>query len=116
MRQQELQAWLCDGDEGPTAADIAVLGADVGSFPPAATRSIAFVLAALRDMYSDDEAVWRWLRRPRPDLAYARAADLLLAGDAGRVETLVTYQWNVAQRSSALPAVGGAATEYAART
>jgi hypothetical protein len=98
MRQQELEMWLCGGDDdGPTAADIAMLGADPAALSSRALRSIGFVLAALRDLYGDDAAVWRWLWRPRPDLGYARAADLLLADDAARVESLVTYQWTAAQ-------------------
>jgi hypothetical protein len=97
MRQQELEMWLCGDDDGPTAADVAILGADPAALPRRALRSIGFVLAALRDIYRDDAAVWRWMWRPRPDLGYARAADLLLAGDAARVESLVTYQWNAAQ-------------------
>jgi Protein of unknown function (DUF2384) len=101
MRQHELEMWLCGDDDGPTAADVAILGADPAALSPRALRAIAFVLAALRDIYRDDAAVWRWMWRPRPDLGYARAADLLLAGDAGRVESLVTYQWNAAQSAGA---------------
>jgi hypothetical protein len=52
-------------------------------------------------MFADEAAVWRWLWRPRPELGFARAADLLLAGDAARIEALVTYQWNVAQGGGA---------------
>ena len=101
MRQHELEMWLCgDGDDGPTAADVAILGADPAVLSPQAIRSIGFVLAVLRDLYADDAAVWRWLRRPRRDLGYASAADLLLAGDAARVETLATYQWNAAQAAA----------------
>jgi len=101
MRQHELEMWLCgDGDDGPTAGDVAILGADPGALSPAAIRSIGFVLAVLRDMYPDDAAVWRWLWRPRRELGYARAADLLLAGNAARIETLVTYQWNAAQAAA----------------
>jgi hypothetical protein len=118
MRQHELEMWLCgDGDDGPTAVDVAILGADPGALPPQAIRSIGFVLAVLRDMYPDDSAVWRWLSRPRPDLGYARAADLLLAGDAARVETLVTYQWNAAQAAGgALRAAPGATLQHASCT
>ncbi len=114
MRQHELEVWLCgDGEDGPAAADIAILGADSGSLSPRATRSIAFVLAALRDMYGDDAAVWRWLWRPRPDLGYARAADLLLSGDAARIEALVTYQWNAAQGSGTLQSASGCTFQHA---
>ncbi len=104
MRQHELEEWLRGSDDlGSTAADIAILGADTGSVTEATARSIGFVLAVLRDIYADDAAVWRWLWRPRPDLGYARAADLLLAGDGARIEALVTYQWNAAQAGGALP-------------
>ncbi len=114
MRKHELEMWLCGGDDdGPTATDIAILGADPASLPPGAVRSIGFVLAVLRDLYGDDAAVWRWLRRPRPDLGYARAADLLLAGDAARIEALVTYQWNVAQAGGALHGPPGGTFQHA---
>jgi hypothetical protein len=104
MRQHELEEWLRGSDDrGTTAADIALLGADTGSINEAVARSIGFVLAVLRDIYADDAAVWRWLWRPRSDLGYARAADLLLAGDAARVESLVTYQWNAAQHGARQP-------------
>jgi hypothetical protein len=113
MRQQELEMWLCDTDDGPTATDIAILGADLAALSAPAVRSIGFVLAVLRDLYADDAAVWRWLLRRRPDLAYARAADLLLAGDGARVEALVTYQWNAAQGAGALRAAGGGTFQHA---
>jgi hypothetical protein len=104
MRQHELEEWLRGSDDrGSTAADIAILGADAGSVTEPIARSIGFVLAALRDIYADDAAVWRWLWRPRSELGYARAADLLLAGDGGRVEALVTYQWNAAQTGGVRP-------------
>jgi hypothetical protein len=104
MRQHELEEWLRGGeDRGTTAADVALLGADTGSINEAVARSIGFVLAVLRDIYADDAAVWRWLWRPRSDLGYARAADLLLAGDAARIEALVTYQWNAAQHGARQP-------------
>lgn len=107
MRQHELEEWLRGSeDRGTTAADVALLGADTGSITEAAARSIGFVLAVLRDIYTDDTAVWRWLWRPRSELGYARAADLLLRGDTARIETLVTYQWNAAQSGEALPFAG----------
>jgi hypothetical protein len=98
MRQHELEVWLRGSDDqGSTAADIAILGVDTGVVTEPIARSIGFVLAVLRDIYADDAAVWRWLWRPRSELGYARAADLLLAGDGARIEALVTYQWNAAQ-------------------
>jgi hypothetical protein len=117
MRQNELEMWLCGSDDdGPTAADIAILGADPASLPARAIRSIGFVLAVLRDIYGDDAAVWRWLRRPRPDLGYARAADLLVAGEGARIEALVTYQWNAAQAGGALPPSPGSTFQHAGGT
>jgi hypothetical protein len=107
MRQDELEEWLRGSDDrGTTAADVALIGADTGSITEAAARSIGFVLAVLRDIYADDTAVWRWLWRPRSELGYARAVDLLLTGDASRIEALVTYQWNAAQSGEALPVAG----------
>jgi hypothetical protein len=104
MRQHELEVWLRGSDDqGSTAADIAILGVDTGAVTEPTARSIGFVLAALRDIYADDAAVWRWLWRPRSELGYARAADLLLAGDGARIEALVTYQWNAAQTGGGQP-------------
>ena len=117
MRQHDLEMWLCgDGDDGPTAIDVAILGADPGALSDQAIRSIAFVLAVLRDLYTDDAAVWRWLWRPRPDLGYARAADLLLAGDGARVETLATYQWNAAQGADTLERAPSGTFQHAGGT
>jgi hypothetical protein len=117
MRQQELEMWLCgDGDDGPTAIDVAILGADPAGLSTRAIRSIAFVLAVLRDMYVDDAAVWRWLWRPRPDRGYARAADLLMAGDGARVEALVTFQWNAAQTAGTLLVAPGSTLQHAGGT
>ena len=105
MRQHELEEWLRGGDDrGTTAADLAILGADTGLITEQMARSIGFVLAVLRDIYADDAGVWRWLWRPRSDLGYARAADLLRIGDGTRVEALVTYQWNAAQTGEVLAA------------
>lgn len=110
MRQHELEEWLRGSeDRGTTAADLAVLGADTGSVTEGMARSIGFVLAVLRDIYADDTAVWRWLWRPRSELGFARAADLLLAADSARVESLVTFQWNAAQ------AAGGRQPAHAGR-
>jgi hypothetical protein len=103
MRQHELEEWLRGDDHGATAADIANLGADTGSVTEAVARSIGYVLAVLRDIYADDAAVWRWIWRPRLEFGYARAADLLLAGEGARIEALVTYQWNAAQGEGAPP-------------
>lgn len=117
MRQHELEMWLYgDGDDGPTAIDVAILGADPAALSARAIRSIGFVLAVLRDMYPNDAAVWRWLWRPRPDLGYARAADLLLAGDGARVESLVTFQWNAAQAAGTLHVAPGSTLQHAGGT
>ena len=117
MRQHELEEWLRGSDDrGSTAADIAVLGVDTGSVTEPIARSIGFVLAVLRDMYADDAAVWRWLWRPRSELGYARAADLLLTGDGGRVEALVTYQWNAAQSGGARPPAPDGTFQHAGGT
>ena len=116
MRQHELEVWLRGDDHGSTAADIAMLGADTGAVTEPIARSIGFVLAALRDIYADDAAVWRWLWRPRSELGYARAADLLLAGDGARIEALVTYQWNAAQAGGALQPAHDATFQHAGGT
>ena len=117
MRQHELEEWLRGSDDlGSAPADLAILGADTGSVTEAMARSIGFVLAVLRDIYADDAAVWRWLWRPRSELGYARAADLLLAGDGARIESLVTYQWNAAQAGGTLPSPPAATLQHAGGT
>lgn len=117
MRQHELEEWLRGSDDlGSAPADLAILGADTGSVTEAMARSIGFVLAVLRDIYADDTAVWRWLWRPRSELGYARAADLLLAGDGARIESLVTYQWNAAQAGGTLPSPPDARLQHVGGT
>jgi hypothetical protein len=117
MRQDELELWLRGSDDlGSTAMDIAILGADTGTVTEPVARSIGFVLAALRDIYVDEAAVWRWLWRPRSELGYARAADLLLAGDGARIEALVTYQWNAAQAGGTLPPTPATTFQHASDT
>jgi hypothetical protein len=116
MRQHELEEWLRGDDHGASAADVAILGADTGSVTEPMARSIGFVLAALRDMYADDAAVWRWLWRPRSELGYARAADLLLAGEGARIEALVTYQWNAAQGGGTLQPASDGTFQHAGGT
>lgn len=114
MQQDELEVWLRGFDDrGSSAGDLAMLGADSGAVTESIARSVGFVLAVLRDMFSDEAAVWRWLWRPRSELGFGRAADLLLAGDAGRIEALVTYQWNMVQAGGALQAAPSATFQHA---
>jgi len=96
MRREELETWLCDGAERePTPTEMAILlGTESDFAAPSVRRSIRFVLAVLRDIYADEAAVWRWLYRPRSDLADGRAVDLIRADRSAHIESLVVSEWN----------------------
>lgn len=96
MRREELETWLSDGVERePTPTEMAILlGTESDFAAPSIRRSIRFVLAVLRDIYAEEAAVWRWLYRPRRDLAELRAVDLLRSNRAVQLESLVVAEWN----------------------
>jgi hypothetical protein len=96
MRREELESWLCDGVERePTPTEMAILlGTESDFAAPTTRRTIRFVLAVLRDIYAEEAAVWRWLYRPRSDLADLRAIDLLRGNRTAQLESLVVSEWN----------------------
>ena len=96
MLQHDLEAWLLGPrDDGPSATEVAVLfDADPGALSEPERRTTSFLLAALRDLYADEVAVWRWLFRPHPALEGASPAALLRDGRPASVAALVTAEWN----------------------
>jgi hypothetical protein len=53
-----------------------------------------FVLAVLRDIYSEDFEVKRWLNTPHDGLGGHPAIDLLSAGRVSEVESVLVEHWN----------------------
>lgn len=53
-----------------------------------------FVLAVLRDIYSTEADVKRWLNTPHNDLGGRSAVDLLSAGRVAEVESILVEHWN----------------------
>ena len=53
-----------------------------------------FILAVLRDIYSDEVDVKRWLNTPHNELGGRSAVDLLSVGRLADVESLLVEQWN----------------------
>ena len=53
-----------------------------------------FVLAVLRDIYTDESDVKRWLNTPHNELGGRSAVDLLSAGLVENVESVLVEHWN----------------------
>jgi len=53
-----------------------------------------FVLAVLRDIYSDEWDVKRWLNTPHNELGGRSAVDLLSVGRIKEVESVLVEHWN----------------------
>ncbi len=53
-----------------------------------------FVLAVLRDMYTDETDVMRWLNMPHDRFGGQSAIDLLSAGRVADVESILVQHWN----------------------
>ncbi len=53
-----------------------------------------FVLAVLRDIYSTEADVKRWLNTPHNELGGRSAVDLLSVGRAAEVESVLVEHWN----------------------
>ena len=96
MLQHELETWLGSAQRaGPSEMEVALLfDADHGALSGAELRAARFLLAALRDLYADELAVWRWLFHPHPALEGARPADVVREGRAMSVAALATAEWN----------------------
>jgi hypothetical protein len=96
MLQHDLAVWLDSARaDGPTATEVALLfDADLHALSEGELHAARFVLAALRDMYADEVAVWRWLFHSHPVLEGARPAELVRDGRMSAVAALVTAEWN----------------------
>ena len=103
MEQHELEQWLSDHDAFPLSpgatADALGLPADALTDTTflrtlAAARSLAFILAVLRDAFASDCDLWRWLETPRSELAGDSPREALLAGSMSVVEALAVQAWN----------------------
>ena len=53
-----------------------------------------FVLAVLRDIYSCDSEVARWLNTPRLEFGGQTAVDMISAGRKAEVEVALIQEWN----------------------
>lgn len=53
-----------------------------------------FILAVLRDIYTDESAVKRWLNSPNGDLGGRAPVDLISAGQGADVESILVDHWN----------------------
>jgi len=103
MERHELELWLSDPCVLPLspAATADALGLPADSMMDttllrtyAGVRSLAFILAVLRDAFASDEDLSRWLDGPRSELSGQSPRAALLAGWASAVETLAVETWN----------------------
>ena len=53
-----------------------------------------FILAVLRDMYTDEADVKRWLNTPHNELGGRSAVELLSSGQVDEVESILVEWWN----------------------
>ena len=103
MKKRELEMWLC-GPDAPilTPAEIAdLLGVSLEAIGDTTLlrvmdrlRGVRFTLAVLRDVFTDDADVRRWLRMPRAEFGGRCALELLLAGRMRAVEDLAVREWH----------------------
>ena len=97
LTRHELERWLCGGASGgPTLATIAaMLGVSPDEVEPPRLLAARFTVAVLRDTFTDDRDVRRWLREPRAELCGLAAVDALLwAGRLADVEALAIREWS----------------------
>jgi hypothetical protein len=103
MERHELERWLSDPAALPLSpfatADALGLPADALADTTllrtfAGARSLAFILAVLRDAFASDLDMWRWLEASRSELNGESPRDALLAGSASAVEALAVQAWN----------------------
>jgi hypothetical protein len=94
--RSQLKDWL-SGSYEPSISDVtmrALLGADAAQIPDEHRRAMSFVLAVLRDLYTEDLEVARWLTISRAELGGRSATQALVSGSARDVESLVVREWN----------------------
>lgn len=122
MTSEQLELWLCGRDQGlPTAREIAgALGLRLEAVEDTTLlrvserrRTVRFLLAVLRDLFSADRDVRAWLRAPRAELAGRPPLDALLGGRLAEVEALAVADWHRPQpvpRADPVARQAGAAT------
>jgi hypothetical protein len=96
IEKRQLETWLVGSYERPVAAASIgeLLGIDEEFVPAVRRRSMRFVVAVLRDMFSDDCQVKAWLSQVRSELGNTSASESLLTGSTEAVEALAVDDWN----------------------
>jgi hypothetical protein len=103
MNRQELEQWLGDRDSRPLElSDIAAVLhviMEASRRPVAlddadALRELRFSVAVLRDVFSRDEDVRRWLLTPSSAVDGLTPADLLSSGAMSEFVDLTVAEWN----------------------
>lgn len=96
IHKHQLETWLVGTYERPISAPTVgtLLGVGDESIPATRRRSARFVLAVLRDMFTNDHDVKHWLARSRPEFGNLSAAHVLLSGSLADVEEFVVREWN----------------------
>ena len=103
MNRQELEQWLGDRDSRPLElSDIAAVLhviMEASRRPVAlddadALRELRFSVAVLRDVFSRDEDVRRWLLTPSRAVDGLTPADLLSSGAMSEFVELAVAEWN----------------------
>ena len=104
MERHELEQWLGDPNAFPLSpaatADALGLPADALTDTTflrtlAGARSLAFILAVLRDAFPSDADLHLWLETPRSELGGESPKEAVLAGSVSVVEALAVQAWNV---------------------
>lgn len=53
-----------------------------------------FILAVLRDIYTDEAEIKRWLNTPHNELGGRTAVDVLSTGRVSELESILVEHWN----------------------
>ena len=104
MERDELERWLADENERTVSSPWVVaeaLGLPADRLADSTyvrtivrVRSLRFLLAVLRDVFTDDELMSCWLEMPRRELGGVTARTALLLGQEGEVAALAVRTWN----------------------
>lgn len=103
MTSEQLELWLCGRDQAlPSAREIAAaFGLRHEAIEDTTLlrvserrRTIRFLLAVLRDLFTSDRDVRAWLRAPRDELAGRPPLDAVLGGRLAEVEALAVADWH----------------------